>query len=338
MRIKTAHSVGTIFCALLILLITVASLDLKASADASDQNADGTLSIICSIDDKAYSGVGWRVYRVGERDEYGNLSLTGSFADYDIPFADIDESNIGEVSSTLANYVQTDSIQPDYSGETADNGEYTVSGISKGIYLSCGDSFTDEAAGKIYHPIPALIEVSREYGSEAMDITAYAKFTSEDNPHTSYSIVKIWEGDSDGKSRPQSITVEIYADGELYDTVTLSEDEQWTYSWESDKKVEWSVKEIDVPESYTVAYTNSGAEYTIKNKYTGTGTSSTSSSETSSSDSATSSQTTSSTASPPDTKIPQTGQLWWPVPVLSAAGVLLIAIGWRIHSKKESDE
>ena len=37
--------------------------------------------------------------------------------------------------------------------------------------------------------------------------------------------------------------------------------------------------------------------------------------------------------------LPQTGQLWWPVPVLGAAGLVLIAMGVRVLTKKDgSDE
>ena len=34
-------------------------------------------------------------------------------------------------------------------------------------------------------------------------------------------------------------------------------------------------------------------------------------------------------------KLPQTGQLWWPVPALSAAGLILIAVGVRVNSKRK---
>ena len=33
-------------------------------------------------------------------------------------------------------------------------------------------------------------------------------------------------------------------------------------------------------------------------------------------------------------KLPQTGQLWWPVPVLAGAGLVLVVVGFRLHSKK----
>ena len=32
-------------------------------------------------------------------------------------------------------------------------------------------------------------------------------------------------------------------------------------------------------------------------------------------------------------KLPQTGQLWWPVPILAGAGMILFVIGWILHRK-----
>lgn len=37
-------------------------------------------------------------------------------------------------------------------------------------------------------------------------------------------------------------------------------------------------------------------------------------------------------------KIPQTGQLWWPVPILLLLGVTFIGIGYKIAVKKDSDK
>ena len=35
-------------------------------------------------------------------------------------------------------------------------------------------------------------------------------------------------------------------------------------------------------------------------------------------------------------KLPQTGQLWWPIPLLVLGGSGLLALGWRITRKKQS--
>lgn len=41
----------------------------------------------------------------------------------------------------------------------------------------------------------------------------------------------------------------------------------------------------------------------------------------------------------PDPTLPQTGQLWWPVPLLAAAGMTLFAAGWVLtRSKGQRDE
>ncbi|MGN0629796.1 MAG: Cna B-type domain-containing protein, partial [Ruminococcus sp.] len=44
--------------------------------------------------------------------------------------------------------------------------------------------------------------------------------------------------------------------------------------------------------------------------------------------------TTTSTKKQNSGGLPQTGQLWWPVPVCGAAGIILFAAGWRISRKK----
>lgn len=45
------------------------------------------------------------------------------------------------------------------------------------------------------------------------------------------------------------------------------------------------------------------------------------------------------TAPPPNTKLPQTGQLQWPVPVLSVVGVLLFSWGWAdLYLRKKKSE
>lgn len=39
---------------------------------------------------------------------------------------------------------------------------------------------------------------------------------------------------------------------------------------------------------------------------------------------------------PSDSKLPQTGQLWWPVPVLVIVGILCVFIGWYRKKRSES--
>lgn len=48
-----------------------------------------------------------------------------------------------------------------------------------------------------------------------------------------------------------------------------------------------------------------------------------------------SSNTTATTVIGGGGKLPQTGQLWWPVPVCGASGIVLFTVGWRLNKKKK---
>ena len=78
-------------------------------------------------------------------------------------------------------------------------------------------------------------------------------------------VKKVWK--DDGIGRPASITVHLLRNGVVYDTVILSEQNNWSYAWDNvDKRYEWSVEE-EVPEGYVATYkTNaSGWVTTITN-------------------------------------------------------------------------
>jgi hypothetical protein len=94
---------------------------------------------------------------------------------------------------------------------------------------------------------------------------------------TSVSVSKVWEdgGDQDGL-RPDSINVQLYADGEAYgNVITLSSDNAWEHTWSDlDKysdgeEIEYTVKEVNEPTGYTAAVTGDASSgYTVTNTHT----------------------------------------------------------------------
>lgn len=91
---------------------------------------------------------------------------------------------------------------------------------------------------------------------------------------------------------------------QIYDTVSLSADNNWRYEWtDLDGSYEWTVVEKET-EGYTVEVSRESDTYVITNTYD---------------------EPTPTVQE--KTTLPQTGQLWWPVPVLTAAGLILIVIG-----------
>ena len=188
-----------------------------------------------------------------------------------------------------------------------------------------------------------------------------------------YRVRKIWRfDDSFAQLRPVELKVGLYCNGTLEETVVLNQENDWTYEWAGDATSEWRVKEIEVPGDYTVIYRNNETQYVIVNNRwtvdssgvvsrptetmtttttttTTTGTETTTTTEGTTTASATTTQTTTKTTTGKTTtttstrktttttssvKLPQTGQLWWPVPVCGASGLVLFVIGWRLNQKK----
>ncbi|MBR5417324.1 MAG: Cna B-type domain-containing protein [Clostridiales bacterium] len=88
---------------------------------------------------------------------------------------------------------------------------------------------------------------------------------------TSVKVIKDWVDFNDKLSkRPASVTVDLLADGQVIDTVTLESGNSWGYTWtqldanKAGRKIVYTVEE-QVPSGYNAAYTNNGTEFTITN-------------------------------------------------------------------------
>lgn len=117
------------------------------------------------------------------------------------------------------------------------------------------------------------------------------------------SVLKIWKNDEEHVAeRPAGIEAALLRDGEVYEIVTLNEANGWRYDWTNlDGAYEWTVKEVTVLDSYTTTVLQDGDLFILTNTYS---------------------------------VIPQTGQLWWPVPLLVMGGLTLIVIG-LLQRRKE---
>lgn len=90
------------------------------------------------------------------------------------------------------------------------------------------------------------------------------------------SIKKVWDDDSNrDKVRPREITVQLLGDGKViqeYDG--LGESDGWSYTFnpvnrfKDGKEVEYTVREKNTPQGYTVSYAKDGNNWTITNSHT----------------------------------------------------------------------
>ena len=87
---------------------------------------------------------------------------------------------------------------------------------------------------------------------------------------TSILIKKIWnDGDNQDGKRPDSIDVILYADKEVYETISLNKDNNWSYTfndldvYKKGVKIEYKISEVEVN-----GYTTKIDGFTITNTYT----------------------------------------------------------------------
>jgi len=87
--------------------------------------------------------------------------------------------------------------------------------------------------------------------------------TLEEPEPTELTVKKVWN--DDGMNRPESITVYLLRDGELADSVEITEADNWTYTWEElPAGYSWSVVEGET-DGYTTEYRVEGTVVTVTN-------------------------------------------------------------------------
>lgn len=149
---------------------------------------------------------------------------------------------------------------------------------------------------------------------------------------TKIHVLKVWKQDQ-VKERPASVQVDLLRtdqDGTttVADSQILEKENQWSYTWEDlSSQVSWSVVETEVPSGYTVSTSREGNTVVLTNTKTADSEDKPESPDktgTSGENGGNSSQ-----------KLPQTGQLWWPIPLLMLAGVICLLVGKQLRKSME---
>lgn len=256
---SVSRKIGAVFCTFGVILMFLAGLMLNVSAADTEI---GSLALTCKYDEQNIPGMTWQIYNIGEK-RGSSYVLTGDFADYPIDLSKImeDSESMTEAASTLSNYAVLGDIYPTQIGRTNNSGVVRFSGLDKGLYLAVGNKVKIDSV--TYFPTPLLFEIGG-------DINAYPKFITKSTlpgQIDRFTMRKIWVNASIATDMPETLKVEIYEDGELFDTVQLNASDNWTYSWEGSADSEWKVKEVSVPAGCFVMYRNNEYQFVIMNSY-----------------------------------------------------------------------
>ena len=271
----------------------------------------------------ALSGAVFKVYKVASINERNHLVKDQEYESVD---ADFEKTTTEEEWQKLVeSFIKAIEEQEKEIKETATcttdtNGICKMENLEEGLYLVVGAEHTQ--GNTKYTPAPFFVrlpEAKLDDDDESKDEWNYdvrvePKYTSETNPDephegggkTSIKVIKIWEDEGNEKKRPGNVQVELYQDGKVIDKVKLSEDNNWTYTWTGlDNSYNYRVEE-SLNKKYDRRVTQEGNTFIIVNTY-----------------------------KEDDFILPDTGQLWWPVPLLIGGGLILIAVGIMVNRKKE---
>ena len=306
------------------------------------------------------TGVAVKIYKVADISSNGQFTLFGTYSRINnFPVTDINKINDQEtwkkMASVIGGFIYQNNIWPTATITTNDEGVAHFTGIDLGLYYV--DPVIKEANDCIYSFDPFMISVpglndKDEWVNPVTAVVSKVKCKITQLPKdTSYEVLKVWNDAGYESNRPSSITVHLYCDGALYKTVTLSASNNWSYSWKYMEGHSWTVSE-QTSGRYTVSLTTGGNTFRITNTYNPPDTPDT--------------PETPETPNTPDTpqtpetpvesvlgavrsavpevlgavrdrlpqvlgarRLPQTGQLWWPLPILVIIGILLIIKGIR---------
>lgn len=347
------------------LLTVLALIFLIPFTALADNTADekGSLSIAFFNDNAPISGAHFSIYRVAEP-QGADYTLTGDFEKYQVSLDDISNADrLGALTNTFAAYIARDSIPPYAEGETSKIGGLHYKNLEDGLYIGIGDPI--QIGDTTYIPLPFMFAIpgSIANGERVYNVVVepkYDLYKEGVSPDTvDRRVLKIWDDNAnESGKRSAEITVQLLKDGEIYEEIILSEDNDWRYSWNDlPAEHQWIAIEKDVPDDYVILMDQQGITFTLTNTYIGdepeettkptdtteptelsnptAPTNPTTPTNPSKPSEPTNPNTPDMPSTPSEPTLPQTGQLWWPVPVLLIAGIIICLTGIVLKKRSE---
>jgi hypothetical protein len=250
--------IGTaILCAALAVMMPA---NLAVAENSADD--DRKFELHCTYDGEPVANATFNIYYIGEIDDDDSLVMSNDFAAATISAVDVDDVDTVELSETLEGYVHRDKLEPVTSAVTDGNGvaQFEIDDVDDGVYLCDGDELLTE--NKIYKFEPFLVEIPQD------DLVSVPKIMSLSLEEAEQlSVLKVWKDNENAAGeRPESITVQLLRDDDVYQELELSSANNWRHTWYAlDENYEWRVVEKEAPEDYKVSITTEGSTVVITN-------------------------------------------------------------------------
>lgn len=270
--------IGLLLCLCLCLLPCYTQA--ASTSDAAEPimpERDCTLTISYGRLGTAVSGVNVKLYQIAEISADAQYTLTPSFAASAIALNEIQTAGEWNViRTTLESYILANDSQPILADTTGGDGQVHFEALQAGLYLAVAGRAKQVKFSPVLITLPGLgadrlwqYEVTAAAKPESTPIPVPGpelEPTPEPENEIQYKVLKLWKEDEGQIDRPKNVEVAIFRDGELHQTVILSEENHWSYSWKAKADgADWMAVERNVPEGYAVTVEERSTAFVLTN-------------------------------------------------------------------------
>ena len=245
-----------------------------STADAKEPispDKECSLTIAYRYDAQSFSNHPVRLYKIADVSADFQYTLTAPFANSGLILngvRSVSEWNV--IRSTLETHILTYDVDADLTGVTDQDGQICFQALKPGLYLAITEQVIQNdwiyAFDSALVALPGLGADGLWQYEVAVTSKSKAIPPAETDEEIEFKVLKLWKGDKGRSDRPQSIEVEIFRDGVSYQTVILSEENHWSFSWfAKDDGATWKVVERNVPTGYTMMVEERETSFVLTN-------------------------------------------------------------------------
>lgn len=235
------------------------------AASGVDLNQNGSITVDYVLVNAEFS-----LYYVAKMNENITFTPVDEFASYSVQYDHLDTEGYQLLADTLESYVKRDGVTPKCKARTNTKGRIVWKNLKPGMYLVLGSAKVENDI--TYIPSASLISIPSE-SSGGDDRNYMPTLTPKyEEYHAGESIdrkvIKVWK-DVHSDDRPENIQIQLLKNDEVYEVVTLSEDNNWQYVWKNlSAEYDWTVVEKNVPKGYTVTTSRENQTCVVTNTKT----------------------------------------------------------------------
>lgn len=240
-----------------IVFVNLLCIPTFANSNSIEPKTKCSIEISCKTNEKVIANLNISLHKLADISADGSYSLTQQFLKYKFDLNIKSQSGWDTLAKTVNSYVSADKIQSTANGKTDKNGNVTFSNLSVGLYFI---SSADDTFSPFIVSAPTLSNGSWNYN---LKLCPKINTDNPENMSKKFKILKEWNDSP--KNRPDSICVDIYKDGKLFESVKLTAEKNWLYEWSTDEEHKWVAVERDVPSGYTVTIEQNKNTFIITN-------------------------------------------------------------------------